>query len=202
MNYKKSVFITAIGTDSGKTLASAVLCKALKYDYWKPIQCGMDQDSQVIQKLSPDTVIQPEWINLKTAASPHQAAEIEKIKISLREIDPPLSKNPLVIEGAGGVLVPTNQNQYLIDWVIKKKIKIVLVCNYYLGSINHSLLTYEYLKMKKANIKGVIFNGEDEYQSRKFLIKKMKLPILVEIPRLSKATAQQINALAKKVRYV
>src|SRR5689334_10566229 len=140
MNY----FVTGIDTDSGKTLVSAILCEALGYDYWKPIQAGLPRDSETVKSLSSKTVIHPESYLLKTPASPHASAKLDNIKIELKNIALPNS-NGLIIEGAGGCLVPINDENFVVDLFPKLNAEIILVSDLYLGSINHTLLTVSLL---------------------------------------------------------
>lgn len=175
MNY----FVTAIGTDCGKTVASAILCKALKADYWKPIQAGFPKDSDTVKALSPSTKIHPEAFVLKTPASPHAAAKIDGVHIDLRNIKVPATENDLIIEGAGGCLVPVNNTEFVIDLCTHIPSKIILVSNLYLGSINHTLLTVNLLKQRNYPIKGIIFNGKPNADSEEIILKHAGyLPLL------------------------
>jgi dethiobiotin synthetase len=162
MNY----FVTGIDTDSGKTLVSAILCKALGFDYWKPIQAGFPKDSDTIKQLVTDVYIHPESYVLNTPASPHAAAKLDGIEIDLSSIIIPKKTN-LIIEGAGGCLVPINSSQFIIDIIQKLNAPVILVADLYLGSINHTLLTIKYIQSRNLYVKGIIFNGEpniDKYR--------------------------------------
>ena len=162
------LFITGIGTDVGKTMASAILTQALEADYWKPIQAGDldDSDSHKVQQLisNPVSQIFENSYTLTTAASPHLAAAIDGITIDLHHIKEPKTKNNLVIEGAGGILVPLNEMDCIID-LIQKDYKVILVSRHYLGSINHTLLTYEALKNRNIQLAGIIFSGDENKAS-------------------------------------
>jgi len=179
------IFITGISTDVGKTIASAIIVEALKADYWKPIQAGdlENSDSHKIKSYISNhkTTIHENSYKLNTPASPHLAAELDGITIVLNQIKEPnpdsyREKNHLVIEGAGGVFVPLNDKDCVID-LIKKDYKVIVVSRHYLGSINHTLLTIEALKNRKKNIAGIIFNGDnpDSYrdESSEAIILKM-----------------------------
>lgn len=175
MNY----FVTAIGTDCGKTLASAILCKALGADYWKPIQAGFPKDSDTVRTLSHNTIIHPEAFVLNTPASPHAAAKIDRVKIELENVIAPTTKNDLIIEGAGGCLVPVNNTEFVIDLCSIIPCKVILVANLYLGSINHTLLTVNLLKQRNYPIKGIIFNGKPNADSEEIILKHSGyLPLL------------------------
>ena len=155
------LFITGIGTDVGKTIAAAIITEALEADYWKPIQAGdlENSDSHKIQSLvaNQKTKIHPNSYLLHTPASPHYAATLDGITIDVKKITEPKTKNHLVIEGAGGILVPLNETQTIAD-IVQKEYKVIVVSRHYLGSINHTLLTIEALQNRKINVAGIIFN--------------------------------------------
>src|SRR5690606_3561748 len=145
MNY----FITGIGTEVGKTIVSAILTEALEADYWKPIQAG-DLDNSDTDKVkalvsNSKTVFHPNAFALKTPMSPHAAAEIDGVLIEKKKIQRPKTENSLVIEGAGGLLVPINDSETILD-LIRPEDFVILVSRHYLGSINHTLLSMEALK--------------------------------------------------------
>ena len=161
----RKVFVTGIGTDVGKTIISAILTEALQADYWKPIQCGsLDlTDTERVKRLveSKQTVFHPEAYRLKTPASPHHAAEVEDVKIHCGRLKIPETQNTLVIEGAGGLLVPFNyKGETMFDLAKNWGAEVVIVSRNYLGSINHTLLTLKVLEDSGVNVLGIIFNGE------------------------------------------
>jgi dethiobiotin synthetase len=174
------LFITGIGTDVGKTIASAIITEALQADYWKPIQAGdLDHsDSHKIKTLlsNSKTVIHPNSYALQTPASPHLAAQIDNIQIDLKKITAPKTKNHLVIEGAGGVLVPINETQTVID-LIQPDYKVIVVSRHYLGSLNHTLLTIEALRSRNLAIAGIVFNG-DHAPSEQIILSKTQIPLI------------------------
>jgi dethiobiotin synthetase len=169
------LFITGISTDVGKTIASAIIVEALQADYWKPIQAGDldNSDSHKIKSyISNDkTVIHENSYKLNTPASPHLAAELDGIIIDLKQIREPKTKNHLVIEGAGGIFVPLNNNDCVID-LIQTDYKVIVVSRHYLGSINHTLLTIEALQNRKLNIAGIIFSGDENKSSEAIILNK------------------------------
>jgi dethiobiotin synthetase len=169
------LFITGIGTDVGKTITSAIVTQALEADYWKPVQAGdLDHsDSHKIQSyISNDkTVIHENSYKLNTPASPHLAAEIDGITIDLKQIIEPKTKNHIVIEGAGGILVPLNNTDCIID-LIQKDYKVIVVSRHYLGSINHTLLTCEALKSRNIAVAGIIFSGDENAASESIILSK------------------------------
>ena len=169
------LFITGIGTDVGKTIASAIITEALESDYWKPIQAGdlSTSDSHKIKAyLSNDkTVIHSNSYALNTAASPHLAAELDKIVIDLEKIIEPVTENHLVVEGAGGLFVPLNNQECVID-LIKPDYKVIVISRHYLGSINHTLLTIEALQNRNIAIAGILFNGDENKATESIILNK------------------------------
>ncbi len=165
-------FVTGIDTDSGKTLSSAILCEALGADYWKPIQSGFPRDTETVQSLvsNPSITFHPESYLLQMPASPHASAKAEGTEITLENITLPKTNNDLIIEGAGGCLVPINDKHFVIDIPKKFKTTIILVADLYLGSINHTLLTANLLKSCNLPIKGVIFNGPSNEESERIIL--------------------------------
>jgi dethiobiotin synthetase len=199
MNY----FVTAIGTDSGKTLVSAILCEALQADYWKPIQAGLPRDSDTVQSLISNSItkIHPETYLLKTPASPHASAKIDGIKIILENFILPDAKNPVIIEGAGGCLVPLNEDEFVIDLINHLRMPVILVANLYLGSINHTLLTIEALLKRKIPLHGIIFNGEENIESERIIVKHSGMNVLLRISTeniIDKQAIQKYAAMLKQ----
>ena len=166
------LFITGIGTDVGKTIASSIIVESLQADYWKPVQAGDldNSDSHKIQSYisNSSTVIHENSYKLTTPASPHLAAKLDQIIIDIQLIVEPKTANHLVIEGAGGLLVPLNNSDYIID-LIKDDYKVIVVSRHYLGSINHTLLTLEALRSRNIPVAGIVFSG-DEYPSSEEII--------------------------------
>ena len=181
MNY----FVTAIGTDSGKTVVSAIITQALEADYWKPVQAGMPRDTATVQTLvnNGTSNFHQEQYLLNTPASPHAAAKIDEVNIDLNRFKLPDTGNDLVIEGAGGVLVPLNDQDFVIDLATKFQAQIILVANLYLGSINHTLLTVEALKQRQLPVKGLIFNGPPNPESESIILKHSGYHCLLKIPQ-------------------
>jgi dethiobiotin synthetase len=196
MNY----FITAIGTDSGKTIVSAILCKALHADYWKPVQAGYPRDADTVKSLVPDCVIHPETYLLNTAASPHAAAKIDAVQINLEKFVLPKTANPLIIEGAGGCLVPLNDQDFVIDIPAKLNIPIILVSNLYLGSINHTLLTVQLLKQRNLSVAGIIFNGKSNPESERIILKHSGYKAIWHIKEELEINPDVIAAYAEKIK--
>lgn len=184
MANKKKLFITGISTDVGKTIASAIITEALEADYWKPIQAGdLDHsDSHKIKSYISNnkSVVHENSYKLNTPASPHLAAVIDGITIDLKNIIEPKTKNHLVVEGAGGVLVPLNTNNFVID-LVQPDYKIIIVSRHYLGSINHTLLTIEAIKNRGLTIAGIIFNGNENKATESLILNYSKLKFIGRI---------------------
>ena len=194
MTLQKPLFVTGIGTGVGKTLVSAILVEKLKADYWKPIQSGdLDSsDSLTIKNLISNTVtrIHPESYRLTQPFSPHKSAAIDGITIDPDKIQLPKTNNNLVIEGAGGLMVPLNDKFLMIDLIKNLGAEVVLVSQNYLGSINHTLLSIYALKNYGIPIKGIIFNGVKDSHTKEFILENSGMEELGHIP--------QYNVIDKK----
>ncbi len=170
----KKIFVTGIGTDVGKTIASAIVVESLQADYFKPVQAGdlENSDTDKVKKLVSNSKSQfhANSYALHTPMSPHAAAEIDGLTIQLDKIKLPETNNHLVIEGAGGLLVPLNEEDTILD-LIEPNYDVIVVSRHYLGSINHTLMTIWILKEQGFNV-SVIFNG-DEHKTTEDIIKKM-----------------------------
>ncbi len=198
MNY----FVTAIGTDSGKTFVSAILTEMLEADYWKPVQSGMPRDTETVKSLVSNEKSQfyQEGYFLNTPASPHASAKIDGVEIELSKIIPPISNRDLVIEGAGGVLVPLNDQDVILDMVPRLNAEIILVSNLYLGSINHTLLTAEVIKQRGYQVKGIIFNGESNTESERIILHKTGLKELLKVEQEEEINQMIVKKYAEKLR--
>ncbi len=196
-------FVTGIDTDSGKTLASAILCEALKADYWKPVQAGLPRDADTVKALVPNntTRIHPERFLLNTPASPHASAEIDGVKIHLHDFAIPETTNPLIVEGAGGVLVPLNDNDCIADLISYLNLEVVVVADLYLGSINHTLLTIEALKNRNARIKGIIFNGTPNPASESIILRHAAVPCLLNIKKENKIDHTVVTRYGRELKH-
>lgn len=198
----QKIFITGIDTDSGKTLAAAILCEALHADYWKPIQSGTPRDTDTVKALisNSKSVFHPEHYLLQTPASPHMAARLENRTLQLSDIQLPATQNHLIIEGAGGCLVPVNQQEFVIDIAVQFNLPVVLVADLYLGSINHTLLTANLLKQKNILVKGIIFNGEPNPDSESIILHHTgykKLLHIVKEKTIDKSIVLKYAAMVK-----
>lgn len=169
------LFITGISTDVGKTIVSSMIVEALEADYWKPIQAG-DLDNSDSHKIkarisNSKTKIFENSYKLNTPASPHLAAEIDGITIDLAKIKEPKTDNHLVIEGAGGIFVPLNEKDTILD-LIQPDYKVIVVSRHYLGSINHTLLTIEAIQNRGFQISGIIFSGNENKSTENLILNK------------------------------
>ena len=199
MNY----FVTAIGTDSGKTLVSAILTEALQADYWKPIQSGKEnRDTETVAKLinNNHSFCYEETYLFSKPISPHAAAKADGVTIELNKIILPQNGgNNIIIEGAGGILVPLNETDFVIDLAAKFDAEIILVSNTYLGSINHTLLTVQELKRRNLKVKGIIFNGFENKDTEEIILKKSGYKYLLRILPESNINQEIITQYAIKL---
>lgn len=196
-------FITGIGTEVGKTITSSIVVKALQADYWKPVQAGdLDYaDTHKVKALVNDDRItyHDNTYALKTPMSPHAAAAIDNLEIDLTQIQRPETSNPLVIEGAGGLLVPLNSKDTIAD-LITKDDKIILVSRHYLGSINHSLLSLDYLEKQGFHTIGIIFSGDEHPTTERIILSKTQAKFIGRIKEEKEFTPEMISHYAESFR--
>jgi dethiobiotin synthetase len=197
MNY----FVTGIDTDSGKTLVSAILCEALQADYWKPVQAGLPLDRDTVRGLisDPSIKLHDEQYFLKFPASPHAAAKLEDISIEMDCFTLPTTHKTLIIEGAGGCLVPLNNENFVIELAERFQCQVVLVADLYLGSINHTLLTISELRKRNLDVKGIIFNGERNPASEDIILHHAGMRCLLRIEREKEMTREIVKHYADKL---
>lgn len=205
------IFITGIGTDVGKTLVAAIVTEALEADYWKPVQAGLTDgtDAEKIRSLlsNPHSAIHPEAYRLQTPASPHIAARIDGVEIQTSQIvlqaEQILSTihRPLVIEGAGGLLVPLSAQHTVADLIKALRARVILVSRNYLGSINHSLLTADWCRHHGIDVAGWIFN-DDYLQYEDEIVGWSGYPSLGRIARMETIDAASIRAEALRLKPV
>jgi len=183
---KKPLFVTGIGTGIGKTTISAILIEKLKSDYWKPIQSGdiEDSDTLKVKSLVSNTIstFHPETYRLTQPFSPHKSAAIDNVSIEKNKFILPQTDNQLLIEGAGGLMVPLNDNFLMIDLIKKFNADVILVSQNYLGSINHTLLSIAALKQYAINIAGIIFNGRTDTDSENYILNYSGIKLLGAVP--------------------
>lgn len=198
----KQYVISGIGTGVGKTVASAIVAEALKATYWKPVQAGDldNSDSLKIALLTKNVKVFPEAFQLSEPMSPHAAAEIDGVDIQLENLSLPSVNTNLVVEGAGGILVPINNNgltyaDVFEDW----KIPVILVSRHYLGSINHSLMTAEVLLKRGVEIAGWIFIGEENKATEEIIIQNSGVKMISRIPEVEEVTPDFVMEQAEKI---
>jgi len=194
-------FVTGIGTNVGKTVVSAVLVEALEADYWKPIQCGYPRDLDTVRSLVSNrrSKFWPEHVLLKEPASPHQAAHMEQTSLSIADMAPPSVNHDIIVEGAGGIMVPLNNEEYMIDMLQNFTDQVIVVIRLYLGCINHSLLTLDLLKNKGVTIKGLVFNGPSNVYSQQAIKNCTQAPTLLHIPQVDNVDQKQIRQWAQEL---
>jgi len=192
----RPLFITGIGTGIGKTVVSAVLVEKLKADYWKPIQSGDldNSDTQAVKRLVSNTTsyLHPEAYRLTQPFSPHKSAAIDGISIDPQKIVIPATTNRLIIEGAGGLMVPLTKDFLMIDLIKQLGAAVILVSKNYLGSINHTLLSIYALQKEGIPIKGLIFNGTKDIYSKEIILNYTGLNLLGHIPEYSQLDKKAI----------
>lgn len=198
------IFITGIGTEVGKTIVSAIFAQALKADYWKPIQCGdlQNSDTQKVSSMieNKKSRFHTETYRLHHPLSPHTAAELENITLEKEKIQAPFTSNHLIIEGAGGLLVPLSEKHTIAD-LIQADYKVILVSRHYLGSINHTLLSLNYLKRINIAKIGLVFNGKAQPSTENIIREQYRIPLigrLDEEPLLSVTTIKNYAHMWQK----
>lgn len=198
---KQPIFITGIGTGIGKTMVSAILTEKLKADYWKPIQSGdLDaSDTIKVKSLISNNVTRffPEAYALTQPFSPHKSAALDKVTIDLENIVLPKTDNQLIIEGAGGLMVPLNNNFLIIDLIKQLDARVILVTKHYLGSINHTLLSIHALKKYGIPIMGIIFNGDKDIYSKSYILEYSEINDLGQIPEYKTIDKKTIKEAGK-----
>lgn len=194
------IFIAGSHTDIGKTTISAALCYGFNFAYFKLVQAGVLHDCENIKALSPQTKIYPNGISLQTPASPHIAMQKEKISYKGLEIALPESKH-LLIESAGGLFTPLDATHCMIDFLSAKKLPCLLVGGYYLGGINHILLSIEALKMRGITILGLIISKTQNVAMDAFIQKYTGVKIAhFEIFSSTKEFQEKALLLKKEIK--
>lgn len=199
-------FVSGIGTGIGKTLVSAILTEKLHADYWKPIQSGdlEHSDTETVESLisNQQTVLHPEAYRLTRPLSPHLSAKMDGISIDLQKINLPKTENSLIVEGAGGLMVPLNDNDLIIDLIKKLKLEMILVSENYLGSINHTLLSLAMLRLYNISVKGIIFNGEENEETQQYILNYTGVKLLGVLPKMEMVNKGAILKGAQMINLV
>ena len=206
MSTKKSQLqfvICGTDTDVGKTLISSFFVRGLNSYYWKPIQSGIESetDSQAVARLTKvnkEKIINEAYI-FREPVSPHWAAEIDQKVINFQLLNLPIFDESLIVETAGGLMVPITRNHLQIDQIKKWDIPIILVCKSGLGTLNHTLLSIEALKKRNIKILGLVINGEKHLDNPKTLTEFSSLPIIAEFPFIEKIDSNKLDILWKEL---
>ncbi len=193
-------FVTGTDTGVGKTFVSAILILGLRAKYWKPVQSGTKDgtDTEWIKLVTglPDEKFYPERYLLSEPLSPHAAAQLEGVTIDLDQLTlPGANSEPLIVEGAGGILAPLNDRQFMLDLIESLGLPVVVVARSGLGTLNHTLLTLDRLRSAAVPVLGVIMNGKANPSNRAALEHYGKVEILAEIqpiPMVSKQELMQV----------
>ncbi|MEP3208975.1 MAG: dethiobiotin synthase [Maribacter sp.] len=200
----QQIFVTGISTEVGKTIASAIITEALEADYWKPVQAGdLDNtDSHKVAALisNSKTKIHRSNYELQTPMSPHAAAAIDGLRIETHKIVSPETENHLVIEGAGGLLVPLNEDDTILD-LIMPNYKVIVVSRHYLGSINHTLLTLNWLKQKGYEV-FLLFSGDKHPTTEQIILHKTGVTSIGRIEEEATFDKAIIKKYAEKFRSI
>ncbi len=193
----RGVFVTGTDTDVGKTLVAAWLTQAWGADYWKPVQTGAADitDYDTVAKLVPGAVIHPSAYVFQAPLSPHEAARRERARIDLSALVAPVTSNLLVVEGAGGAMVPLNEVALTVDFMERLGLPAVIVARSGLGTINHTLMTLEVLRRRRIPILGVVMNGQKNPANRQAIEHFGAVPVLAEIQPLPAVTASVVASL-------
>jgi dethiobiotin synthetase len=202
--------VAGIGTEVGKTVVAAILVEKLEADYWKPVQAG-DLDSSDTLRVQQLTlhggVMHPEAWRLNTAMSPHAAAEIDGVRIRRASLEIPQNRTlpgtPLIVELAGGLMVPLDSRPddgfCNIDLLKEWGLPVVLVANYYLGSINHTVLSVDALRSRGIVLAGLVFNGDTVESSRSAILNRTGLRVLLDLPWVGKVDTAFISTHAVRL---
>jgi dethiobiotin synthetase len=200
------LFVTGIGTEVGKTVCSAILTKYFKADYWKPVQSG-DLDFTDTMKIKSwvgdEAICHPETYRLQLAASPHQSSAEEGILIDTDDFKLPDTQHNLIVEGAGGLMVPLSDEEFIIDLIEKLNLPVALVVRNYLGCINHTLLSLMILKQKNIKLEYLILNGNFPEDTERVICKNIQQKTKVlRIPKIKDITKENIESITKQLEKI
>lgn len=196
-------FITGTDTDVGKTVAAAWCMLHLEADYWKPTQSGLEPptDMDVVKNITgfDSTRFHPETYQLMQPLSPHEAAKRDGIEIDMNEFQMPQTNNSLIIEGAGGLMVPLNKDNLVIDLIKQLEVPAILVCRSGLGTINHTLLSLEAMRKRNIPLAGVIISGSKAPHNREAIEEYGHVPVIAEIDHIENMSAEALLAIKPEV---
>ncbi|MEA5258749.1 dethiobiotin synthase [Arcicella aquatica] len=201
---KQQYIIAGIGTEIGKTFIASILTESLEADYWKPVQSGsLDfTDTNAVQSLVSNrkTIFHPEAYRLNEPLSPHAAAAIDGVEIQLSNFELPITDNNLIVELAGGLMVPLNKDTTNLDLIKQLNLPVILVSKNYLGSINHTLLSIEVLKSSNIDIKGIIFNGESNPSSEDYILNYTQVTLIARVNQEQNISQETVKKYAEDFR--
>jgi len=202
---KHAFFVSGIGTDVGKTVVSSVLCELLFANYWKPVQSGEldNTDSMKVERLVSFETFQffPEQFRLTQPLSPHVSAKLDGVHIEASDFDFPDVTGNLIVEGAGGLMVPINEKGLLYcDLAAEWKLPTILISRHYLGSINHTLMSIETLRSRNIPILGIIYVGDELPMTEDIIFTKTQIPTLFHVPIFEKLSKETISTFAMQLR--
>ena len=196
---RDAYFISGIGTEVGKTVVSAFLQLALDADYWKPVQAGDlefgDRDRVRSWTGLPADRYHPERYRLLTPASPHYAARLDGLNIELADFTLPATERTLLVEGAGGLLVPLNDRHTMADLAAHLALPVILVSRHYLGSINHTLLSLDLLRQRGIPCAGVIYSGGSNPESERIIELHSGVRKLASLPEMDEVDQTTLHTL-------
>ncbi len=198
---QRGVVVAGIGTEVGKTVTSAILCEVMSARYWKPIASGLDDgpaESVSVSRLiqgGAQRVFRERYL-FRKSLSPHIAAALEGVEVSLDEFSLPVCDVPLVVELAGGVMVPLNDRVTNIDLVKRLGLPVIVVSRHYLGSINHTLLTLFTLRAHNIPVLGVVFNGEELPDTERIIATVGEVSVIGRVPSFEEVSPRSISSFA------
>lgn len=202
-HWPSEIFVTGTDTGIGKTVVSAILAKALDGSYWKPIQAGLEEetDTEFVKRTTelPDSQIKEERYKLNTPMSPHAAADIDGVSIRMEDFEmPEYVTDNLIVEGAGGLMVPINGRDMIIDLISYFELPVVLVARSTLGTLNHTFLSLEALRKRDIPILGVVLNGPQHESNRETIEKYGEIEILAEIENISRLNSSSLTKVYER----
>ena len=202
---KNAFFVSGIGTDVGKTIVSSVLCELLFANYWKPVQSGEldNTDSMKVERLVSIETFKyfPEQFRLTQSLSPHVSAKLDGFHIEATDFVFPEFTGNLIVEGAGGLMVPVNENGLLYcDLAAEWKLPAILISRHYLGSINHTLMSIETLRNRNIPILGIIYVGDELPMTEDIIFTKTQIPTLFHVPIFENLSKETISTFATQLR--
>ncbi len=203
----RGLFVAGTDTGVGKTVAAACLTRALDGDYWKPVQSGLagegkgETDTETVRRLLgfADDRLHPPAYELTRPLSPHQAAKLDGVSIDMAAFHAPKTSRPLVVEGAGGALVPLNEDKTMADLMARLGLPVVLVARSGLGTINHTLLSLEALAVRGVSVLGVIVNGPSNPANAEAIRHYGKVRIIMELEPMEPLDAEAVKDAAEKL---